>query len=100
MGVAERGAREGAKASDTFFKPGYCVNVSKGDLSLLQTILIRLNGYAQEVDPSGYMIQHYIKRGFRIFSYHRLVILVLKGLKASPNDVIIGYTVLQKYVVY
>lgn len=86
-------------ASSTWFRPGYCVHLTKSELNLLPTISIALDGYTLEAEPEVYMIPHYITRGFQKKLYYCLGIQPLSGLESFPNDVIIGDAILQKYFV-
>lgn len=87
------------RASQSWFAPGYCVNLSAKELRELPTITIQLDGFAMDIEPEVYMLEHTITRGMASHLYRCLGISALAGMESMPNDAIVGDTVLHKYFV-
>lgn len=88
-----------AAHAQSWFAPGYCVNLSDDILSKLPSLTIHVKGFDMVLDPSDYMLRHRVQNGLGSVIYRCLGISALSGLEQMPNNVIIGNTVLRKYYV-
>lgn len=85
----------------TWFAPGYCALLSTDHIKKLPRITIFLKGGVRlDLEPEVYMLKYRPSSKYSLGSntYHCLGISYLDGLDRMDNNVILGNTVLQKYL--
>ena len=99
--VDSKNHSESKRKIASWFEPGYCALLTKEHIRKLPTITITLKGGVNlELEPEDYMLKYVPHSSYSLnkLTFHCLGISYLEGLDRMENNVILGNTVLQKYL--